>query len=296
MPPLRRRSCRSRKPRGRSPLPLVRTRFFLAKAACAAGLLAACATAQKAAPAPADDLKELRLQLEAQSSLVAQQQRRIEELEVKIAAIVSRSQVKAPPAVPEPAPAQITNPPPAKESRPSLKTVKLGEGKGRRAPLRADHPGAVAPQIPAAVELAEPDEDSLARLETDPDQTREFNADHAWATAVQEFNDGQREKAEKDFLAFAGKYPRHSAADNALALAGLARELRGDCKGALPLFESVPQKYPAGDAVPQAMLERGRCLRILGRKEDATPVLQQLLKDHPDSPEAQQAQRLLLNP
>jgi TolA-binding protein len=260
-------------------------------------MLAACASGPRPAPA-ADDLKELRAQIEAQSSLVAQQQRRIEELEVKIAAIASRpQQAKAPAAaVPEPAPAQITNPPKAVEPRPSLKTVKLGEGQGRRAPLRADHAGAAAPQIPAALELSEPDDESLARLETDPDQTREFNADHAWAKAVQEFNDGQRDTAEKDFLAFAAKNPRHSAADNALTLAGLARELRGDCKGALPLFESVPQKYPAGDAVPQALLERGRCLRILGRKDDAKPVLDQILRDHPDSPEAQQAQRLLLNP
>ena len=295
MPPQGRRSCRSRTPRGRSPLPLVRTPLFFASAACAAGLLAACATAPKPAPA-ADDLKELRSQLEAQSSLVAQQQRRIEELEVKMAALAARAQQAKTPAVPAPAPAEITNPAKVLEPRPSLKTVKLGEGQGRRAPLRADHPGSVAPQIPAAVELTEPDEDSLARLETDPEQTREFNADHAWATAVQEFNDGQREKAEKDFLAFAARYPRHSAADNALALAGLAREVRGDCQGALPLFESVPQKYPAGDAVPQALLERGRCLRILGRKEDAKPVLQQLVRDHPDSPEAQQAQRLLMNP
>lgn len=298
MPPQGRRSCRSRKPRGRSPLPLVRTRLFFARAACAAGLAAACASAPTRPAPAADDLKELRTQLEAQSALVAQQQRRIEELEVKIAAISARSQQAKAPVAPEPAPAQITNPP-AKEPRPSLKTVKLGEGQGRRAPLRADHSGDhgnAAPQIPAAVELTEPDEDSLARLETDPDQTREFNADHAWASAVQEFNDGQRDKAEKDFLAFAARYPRHSAADNALALAGLAREVRGDCKGALPLFESVPQKYPAGDAVPQALLERGRCLRILGRTEDAKPVLQQLLRDHPDSPEAQQAQRLLLNP
>jgi TolA-binding protein len=295
MPPQARRSCRSRKPRRRSPLPLLRAPRFFAGAACAAGLLAACAGAPRPAPAN-DDLKELRAQLEAQSSLVAQQQRRIEELEVKIAAIAARSQQAAKaPASPEPAPAQITNPP-AKDARPSLKTVKLGEGKGRRAPLRADHPGSVAPQIPAAVELTEPDEDTLARLETDPEQTREFNADHAWATAVQEFNDGQRDKAEKDFLDFAKKYPRHSAADNALALAGLAREVRGDCKGALQLFESVPQKYPAGDAVPQALLERGRCLRILGRSEEAKPVLQQLVRDHPDSPEAQQAQRLMLNP
>ncbi|HEX4384192.1 MAG TPA: tetratricopeptide repeat protein [Myxococcales bacterium] len=277
-------------------MPLDRKLTGFCKAACAAGLLAACATtASKPAPA-ADDLQELRSQLEAQSAMVAQQQRRIEELEVKMAALAARAKQAPPPAAAAPAPVpEIKDPP-----RPSLKTVKLGEGKGRRPPLRADHPAANpvdrAPQLPSGVELTEPDEDTLARLETDPEQTNEFNADHSWAVAVQEFNDGQRDKAEKDFLAFAKRYPRHSAADNALALAGLAREVRGDCKGALTLFESVPQRYPAGDAVPQAMLERGRCLRILGRKDEAKPVLQQLVQDHPDSPEAVQAQRLLLNP
>jgi TolA-binding protein len=297
MPPQGRRSCRLRKPRGRSPLPLDRKLAHFVKAACAAGLLAACATTGGKPAPPADDLRELRSQLEAQSAMVAQQQRRIEELEVKMAALAAKAKQPLAPAAAAPAPApvpEIKDPP-----RPSLKTVKLGEGKGRRPPLRADHPGNPvdrAPQLPAGVELTEPDEDTLARLETDPEQTREFNADHSWATAVQEFNDGQRDKAEKDFLAFAARYPRHSAADNALALAGLAREVRGDCKGALTLFESVPQKYPAGDAVPQAMLERGRCLRILGRKDEAKPVLQQLVQDHPDSPEAAQAQRLLLNP
>jgi TolA-binding protein len=246
-----------------------------------------------------DELKELRAQVEAQSSLVAQQQRRIEELEVKLSAIAARAQQAPAPAATAPAAA----PAPSKEPRPALKTVKLGEGKGRRSQLRSVdrvnprlNPMEQAPRIPSALELKEPDEDSLARLETDPEQVSEFNADHAWAAAVQELNDGQYAPAEKHFLAFAARYPQHSAADNAIALAGLAREVRGDCAGALPLFESVPQKYPAGDAVPQAMLERGRCLRILGRKEDGKPVLQQLVRDHPDTPEAQQAQRLLQNP
>lgn len=247
--------------------------------------LAACAAAQKPQPS-SDDLRELRAQLEAQSALVGQQQRRIEELEVKIAALAARAQEQK-----APAPAAA----PAKEPRPALKTVKLGEGKGRRPVIRGDRLSLRdrAPRIPSSVELKEPDDDAVDRLEADQDVAKQFAADRAWAKAVRELNDGQHAEAERDFLAFAAENPHHSAADNALALAGLAREVRGDCKGALPLFESVPVNYPAGDAVPQAMLERGRCLSILGRGAEAKPLLEQLVHDHPDAPEAEQARRLL---
>src|SRR5260370_938551 len=85
----------------------------------------------------------------------------------------------------------------------------------------------------------------------------------------------------------------HTAADNALYLAGLVRESRGDCGAALALFEAVPQKYPAGDAVPQAMLERGRCLRILGRKDEAKAVLMQMQREHPEAAETAQGRQLL---
>lgn len=247
--------------------------------------LAACAAAQKP-QASVDELRELRAQVEAQSALAGQQQRRIEELEVKLAALAARAQEqKAPAAAPAP----------AKEPRPALKTVKLGEGKGRRPVIRGDRRTSAerAPRIPASVELKEPDDDAVDRLEADQDVAKQFAADRAWAKAVRELNDGQHAEAERDFLAFAAENPRHSAADNALALAGLAREVRGDCKGALPLFESVAANYPAGDAVPQAMLERGRCLSILGRGAEAKPVLEELVHDHSDAAEAEQARRLL---
>src|SRR5437763_646544 len=76
-------------------------------------------------------------------------------------------------------------------------------------------------------------------------------------------------------------------------LAGLVRESRGDCSGALQLFESVPAKYPAGDAVPQSMLERGRCLRIMGRRPEAKAILMQLEREHPEAPETAFARQLL---
>jgi TolA-binding protein len=55
----------------------------------------------------------------------------------------------------------------------------------------------------------------------------------------------------------------------------------------------VPLKYPAGDAVPQAQLERGRCLRILGRSDEAKSVLKQLAMEHPHASETAQSRQLL---
>jgi TolA-binding protein len=242
----------------------------------------ACASA-KVAPSPeAEEIKELRSQLQAQSALVAQQQRRIEDLEVKLAALAAKTL---------PAPAAVQPAPAKPEPRPQLKTIKLGEG--RRFRRDRINPVVLAPHLPATVPLKEPDEDALSRLETDPAVAREFDADHAWASAVQKLNAGAHEAAETDFLAFVAAYPHHTAADNALYLAGLVREVRGDCASALPLFEAVPLRYPAGDAVVQAMLERGRCLRLLGRMEEAKQVLFQLDKEHPDAPEAASGRQLL---
>jgi TolA-binding protein len=251
-------------------------------------VLAGCAgAAQKPSPESAE-IRELRAQLDAQSSLVAQQQRRLEDLEVKLAAISARQQQPAPAAQ---QPQQQQAAPAPKEPRPQLKTVKLGSGRRKPTTHLADS----APPVAANVELREPDDDQMARLDVDPGAVKEFDADRQWAQAVSKLNNGDHKAAEQEFLAFAAAHPQHSAADNALYLAGLVREARGDCSSALPLFEAVPKKYPAGDAVPMAQLERGRCLQLLGKGDDAKKVLQQLVRDHEGAPEAQQAKLLLLN-
>lgn len=263
----------------------VRLRHLTLLLAIAAG----CAGAQPRPQAEPDAINELRSQLDAQSAVVAQQQRRIEELEVKLAALAARAEQQQPPAAP--ARATTRSPAPRNQPRPSLKTIKLGEG--RRLHRDRVNPVVLAPRLPATVALREPDEDQLARLDVDPEVVRDFDADRSWAEAVSELNQGRHAQAENDFLAFVAANPGHPAADNALYLAGLLRESRGDCGAALQLFESVPSKYPAGDAVPQAMLERGRCLRILGRREEAKTVLMQLQREHPEAAETAQGRQLL---
>src|SRR5207244_6114297 len=100
----------------------LRLRHLSALLALAAG----CAGAPVKPSAEAEQLKELRSQLDAQSALVAQQQRRIEELEVKLAALAAKSEptpaARAPVAQPAPMPAKSG-------PRPQLKTVKRGEGR-----------------------------------------------------------------------------------------------------------------------------------------------------------------------
>lgn len=238
------------------------------------------------------------MQVAAQSSLVAGQQRRIEDLEIRLGAVAARAQAPQPAAAPATATPAAAVPatfaPARPEPRPQLKTIKLGEG--RR--MRRDHLNPVerAPRLPSSVELKEPDEEVLASLEeptVDLHVAQAGSADHAWAVAVQKLNDGDHKGAETDFLAFAAGHPQHTAADNALYLAGLVRESRGECAGAIALFDSVPLRYPAGDAVPQALLEKGRCLRVLGRNDEAKAALSKLGKDHPDAPEAGAARQLL---
>src|SRR5947209_9821937 len=89
-----RRSCSVRRglpPRGFS----LRLRHL---AAALTALAAGCAGAPVKPSVDAEELKELRTQLDAQSALVAQQQRRIEELEVKLAALAAKAQPAAAPA------------------------------------------------------------------------------------------------------------------------------------------------------------------------------------------------------
>jgi TolA-binding protein len=252
----------------------------------------ACACA--AAPVREDSqLAELRGQLAAQSDQIAAHQRRIDELEVKLAAVASRAETKT---VVIQAPVQPAAPAkpavPAKDPRPQLKTVKLSP----RMPRHDYNPVERAPRIPSTIALREPDEQAIASLDELPVDAMiraEVEADHSFASAVRELNDGKLESAEVDLRGFAEKYPRHGAADDALYLAGLILQNRGDCENAIPLFDRVPRDYPAGDSVAPALLEKGRCLRMQQRSDEARRTLSRLLAEHPQAVEVTSARQLL---
>jgi len=261
---------------------------ILALASCAA-----CAGAQ----VREEGLLELKGELAAQSVQIAAQQRRIEDLEVRLAALAARAEAKPAAATraEKPAAAPAPTAAPAHDPRPKLKTVKLGEGRRRR---RDYNPVERAPVIPSSISIKEPDQETLDRLEAaavDPGIRAELDADHAFAQAVGKLNKGELGAAETELLAFAGEHPRHTAADNALYLAGLIREHNGDCAGAVALFERVPLTYPAGDAVLASLVEKGRCLTRMQRKDEARELLAKIVREHPEGVEGGAARQLLMN-
>ena len=278
---------------------------------CACALVASCATGRSAET----QIEELRLQLRQQAELIALQQGRLEQLELRLSGVAQAQESAGKPAAqPTAGAVQATRPAPPPAAPPTatpaspkaLQTVKLQPhgGRSRLLDRRASptllrqNPVDRAPHLPAHVELKEPDESVLAELESappplDPRARDLAGADRSFAEAVALLNDGQYLSAQTAFLAFAARNPRHHAADNALYFAGLARAASGDCEGALHHYGRVTREYPAGDAVLASRLESGRCLIVTGRKDQGRAMLERLAKEHPATSEASQAQRLL---
>ena len=259
--------------------------------------LASCTACAGAQVREDVQLLELKGQVAAQAGQIAAQQRRIEELEVKLAAVAARAEARpaAAPAAEKAAPPHGSAAAPTHDPRPKLKTVKLGEGRRRR---RDYNPVERAPLIPSSISIKEPDQETLERLEAaavDPGIRAELDADHAFAQAVAKLNRGELQIAESELLAFAGEHPRHTAADNAIYLAGLIREHNGDCAGAVALFERVPLTYPAGDAVLPSLVEKGRCLTRMRRKDEARELFAKIVREHPEGVEGGAARQLLMN-
>jgi TolA-binding protein len=264
-------------------------RPWVAAGVCA--LIVGCAGAK---PLPDTRVEELQQQVAAQANLLARQQQRIEELEVRVGTLASRASPVAGPAHgQQPAPA------PGSSVPKTLQTIKLPAPPGGRRP----HPPRLnpverAPRLPAQISLREPDEGALAELEAplpsavDAAIASAAGADRAFAQAVQRLNDGEHPEAQALLLAFAARWPRHTAADNALYLAGLSRAATGDCPGAVAVFDRVPAEYPATDQLAPVLLEKGRCETRMKRPE-AQETLNRLTAEFPDSTEAAQARLLL---
>ena len=262
------------------------------------------------------------MQLRQQAEVIALQQGRLEQLELRLSAVAQgqgaapkQAAGSTPPsnagAVQAARPATAAPPGAPQSATPvspkSLQTVKLQPQGGRSRlldrrgspSLPRANPVDRAPRLPAHVELREPDESVLAELESPPapsldPRARDLaGADRSFAEAVTQLNDGQYLSAQTAFLAFAARNPRHHAAGNALYYAGLARAASGDCEGALHHYGRVTREYPAGDAVLSSGLETGRCLIVTGKKDQGRALLERLAKEHPASHEASQAQRLL---
>lgn len=92
---------------------------------------------------------------------------------------------------------------------------------------------------------------------------------------------------------FVRKSPKSEYADDAQYWIGEAYFANRDYNRAILEFNEVLLRYPKGDKVPAALLRQALAFAELGDKVDARLVLQKLVSEHGDAPEAERGRQKL---
>ena len=120
------------------------------------------------------------------------------------------------------------------------------------------------------------------------------------ATAPQEYREGidflrrgDNGGAIQKLREFVRKSPKSEYADDAQYWIGEAYFANRDYNRAILEFNEVLLRYPKGDKVPAALLRQALAFAELGDKVDARLVLQKLVSEHGDTPEAEKGRQKL---
>lgn len=104
--------------------------------------------------------------------------------------------------------------------------------------------------------------------------------------AIQDYDNGELDKARQGFQALIKEYPKSQHADNAQFWIGESYYREKWYERAILEYQTVIEKYPKGNKVPAAMLKQGMALLQIGEKSSARLILQELVKKYPKAPEA----------
>ena len=227
--------------------------------------LCACATDT----ASKGQVAELRGELTSLRERETRLERRLEWMEAGQAV---RAASDTPPAPPEPTGAM-----------PALTVVKL---KPRPQP---------APPLQTRVRVHEPDPQGLQELAVS-EKALDEDPDIVAATynrLVAALRTGDVAGASSKLEAFADEHPKDLHADNALYFSGLGLMGLEDYTAAAQRLERVVHEYPAGDAVPDALLKLAECRMRLNQKKQAHELYIQVAQNYPGTAAATQAQQRL---
>lgn len=251
-------------------------RVTVAVAAAALGALG-CAARD---PAWRQDLETLRAEMRTMQSQNAEMAKRLDALSVRLDALAAASRAR--PAAPSAAPPAAALAAPLVP--PDLAVVRVDPPVHRAGPRRARK----APPIPTAVPISEPDARALAGLGA---PRGDLAAEAQAALEAARRLDGLA--SARALEEFAGRYPHHPAADNALVEAARARDAAGDPETSCALAARAAEEYPAGDALPDALGQLVECRLQAGDAARARALAERLVKDFPDTQAARRARERL---
>jgi tol-pal system protein YbgF len=151
------------------------------------------------------------------------------------------------------------------------------------------------PKIDTRTPVVEPDPgvlDALASAAPADSAALEV-ADAEYQNGLQSLRVGNLEGGVKALDQFAQAHPGHPLADNALYFSGIGDIGLQDWARAADAFASVIARYPAGDAVAEAMLKLADCRVHLHQREEARSLFAKVISTYPGTAAATQAEQRL---
>ena len=114
-----------------------------------------------------------------------------------------------------------------------------------------------------------------------------------YAAAYELFREGKYEKSREAFETFLKQYPETEFSDNAQFWIGECYYFEKKYEKAIIEYDKVVKNFPEGSKVPYALLKQGLSFLQLGDKASAKLLLQQVIKDYPNTSQARIARTRL---
>ena len=114
-----------------------------------------------------------------------------------------------------------------------------------------------------------------------------------YETSLSYYNNENYDQALKGFKSFLEKYPESDLADNAHFWIGECFMALKEYEHAIRAYQEVIEKYPEENKVPNAMRRQAVAWLEIGEEISSKLLLNKILKNYPDSPEAKIAEKLL---
>lgn len=114
-----------------------------------------------------------------------------------------------------------------------------------------------------------------------------------YAAAYQTFKGGNYTKAREAFQGFLSAHPAGEYSDNAQFWIGECYFFEKKYDRAILEYEKVTKQFPSSNKVPYALLKQGISFQNLGDKVSAKLLLQQVIRDYPNTSQARIARSKL---
>lgn len=115
-----------------------------------------------------------------------------------------------------------------------------------------------------------------------------------YAAAYELFREAKYEKSREGFEHFLKLYPETEFSDNAQFWIGECYYFEKKYERAIVEYDKVVKKYPEGNKIPFALLKQGLSFEKLGDKVSAKLLLQQVIRDFPNTSQSRIARTKLL--